>query len=76
MRNDPRPKLVFKESETARRKEYNFVEALQSLEHQLTRDDLKKAYQIAGQKFLGAYVLSLFFTSVSRAFRCVVFISG
>ena len=53
VRNDPRPRLVFKESETSRRREYSFVEAVRTLDHQLTREDLKKAYQIAGQKFVG-----------------------
>ena len=53
VRNDPRPKLVYKESETSRRREYTFVEAVRSLDHQLTKDDLRKAYQIAGQKFTG-----------------------
>ena len=53
VRNDPRPKLVYKESDTSRRREFTFVEAVKSLEHQLSRDDLRKAYQIAGQKFTG-----------------------
>jgi hypothetical protein len=54
VRNDPRPKLIFKESPTSRRHEYTFVEALSSLDHQLAAADLRKAYQIAGQKFIGS----------------------
>jgi hypothetical protein len=61
VRNDPRPKLVYKESPTSKRHEYTFVEALSSLDHQLSSADLTKAYQIAGQKFIGTpSVLALY----------------
>jgi hypothetical protein len=53
VRSDSRPKLVLKESPTSKRREYSFVEAVSSVDHQLTQSDLKKAYQIAGQKFIG-----------------------
>jgi len=53
VRNDPRPKLVYKETKTSKRFEYSFVEAVSSVDHQLSQADLKKAYQIAGQKFIG-----------------------
>jgi len=53
VRNDPRPRFVFKESQSSKRYEYSFVDAVTKVDHQLSKADLKKAYQIAGQKFIG-----------------------
>ena len=64
VRNDPRPRLVFKESQSSRRFDYSFVEAVSKVDHQLTRVDLKKAYQIAGQKFTGNFFIIVIFITL------------